>query len=49
MLDSILPGMLPFMFTLIVYWLIQKKVNTNVLLFGIIIFGLVVGALGIIK
>ena len=40
MLDSIIPKMLPFVFTLGIYNLVQKKVNTNVLLIGIVLFGL---------
>ena len=47
MLDSIIPKMLPFVFTLGIYNLVQKKVNTNVLLIGIVLFGMVMGALGI--
>ena len=48
MLDSIIPKMLPFVFTLGLYNLVQKKVNTNVLLIGIVLFGMVMGALGIL-
>lgn len=49
MLDSIIPKMLPFVFTLGIYNLVQKKVNTNVLLIGIVLFGMVMGALGILS
>lgn len=48
MLDSIFPKLLPLVFTLGIYSLIQKKVNTNVLLLGIIVFGMVVSAIGIL-
>ena len=48
MLDSIIPKMLPFVFTLGIYNLVQKKVNTNVLLIGIVLFGMVMGVLGIL-
>ena len=48
MLDTIFPKLLPLVFTLGVYKLIQKKVNTNALLIGIILFGLVMGGLGIL-
>ena len=48
MLNTIFPKLLPLVFTLGVYKLIQKKVNTNVLLIGIILFGLVMGGLGIL-
>lgn len=45
MLDSIIPKLLPLAFTLGIYGLIQKKVNTNVLLLGIVICGIILGAL----
>lgn len=48
MIDQIFPKLLPLVFTLGIYWLIQKKVNTNVLLLGIIVFGLVFSAIGIL-
>lgn len=48
MLDSILPKLLPFVFTMGIYGLIKKKVNTNILLFGIIIFGMLLSLLGIL-
>lgn len=48
MLNSIFPKMLPMAFTMGIYYLIQKKVNTNILLFGIIIFGMLMSAVGIL-
>ena len=48
MIDQIFPKLLPLVFTLGIYWLIQKKVNTNVLLLGIIVFGLIMSAIGIL-
>lgn len=48
MLNSIFPKMLPLAFTMGIYYLIQKKVNTNILLFGIIIFGMIMSAIGIL-
>ena len=48
MLDTIFPKLLPLVFTLGIYKLIQKKVNTNVILIGIIAFGLITGAIGIL-
>lgn len=48
MLDTIFPKLLPLVFTLGIYKLIQKKVNTNVILIGIIVFGLITGAIGIL-
>ena len=49
MLNTIFPKLLPLVFTLGVYKLIQKKVNINALLIGIILFGLVMGGLGILQ
>lgn len=49
MLNTIFPKLLPLVFTLGVYKLIQKKVNTNALLIGTILFGLVMGGLGILQ
>lgn len=48
MLNSIFPKMLPMAFTMGIYYLIQKKVNTNILLFGVIIFGMLMSAIGIL-
>lgn len=48
MLNSVFPQLLPFVFTLGIYYLIQKKVNTNLLLFGIIVFGMLMSAVGIL-
>lgn len=48
MIDSILPKLLPLVSTMGIYWLIKKKVNTNILLFGIIILGMVLSLLGIL-
>lgn len=48
MLDTIFPKLLPLVFTLGIYTLIQKKVNTNVLLIGIIVTGLITSAIGIL-
>lgn len=48
MLNQIFPKLLPFVITLIIYYLIKKKVNTNALLIGIILVGIIIGALGIL-
>lgn len=48
MLDTMFPKLLPLLATLGIYRLIQKKVNTNLLLLGIVICGIVLGALGIL-
>ncbi|MDU2283480.1 MAG: PTS system mannose/fructose/sorbose family transporter subunit IID [Clostridium sp.] len=48
MIDSILPKFLPLVSTMGIYWLIKKKVNTNILLFGIIILGMVLSLLGVL-
>ena len=46
--ELVLQDMLPLLATLGIYRLIQKKVNTNLLLLGIVICGIVLGALGIL-
>ena len=48
MLNTIFPKLLPLVFTMSIYKLIQKKVNTNALLIGIILFGMVMGGLGLL-
>lgn len=48
MLNTIFPKLLPLVFSMSIYKLIQKKVNTNALLIGIILFGMVMGGLGIL-
>lgn len=48
MIDSIFPKLLPFVSTMGIYWLIKKKANTNILLFGIIILGILLSLFGIL-
>lgn len=48
MLDSILPGMLPLIVTLIMYSLIKKKISTNWLLLGAIVVGMVLSMIGVL-
>lgn len=47
-LDSIFPCLLPILATLIVYKLIQKKVNLTWIIIGIIVIGFVGAATGIL-
>lgn len=47
-LDGIVPCLLPLMLTLLIYYLLRKKVKTTYILFGIIVFGIVGTAIGII-
>ena len=47
-LDMILPNLLPFAFTFLIYFLLRKKVNTTVLIIGIIIASIVFSFLGIL-
>lgn len=47
-LDSIMPGLLPLALTLFIYYLLKKKVKVTYILLGIIIFGLLGTAIGII-
>ena len=46
--DKILPNILPFAFTFLIYFLLRKKVNTTVLICGIIIFAILFSFLGIL-
>lgn len=48
MIDSIFPKLLPLVSTMGIYWLIKKKVNTNILLFGIITLGILLSLFGIL-
>lgn len=48
MLDSILPGMLPLIFTLIMYYFIKKNVSTNWLLLGAIVVGMLLSVIGVL-
>ncbi len=47
-LDKIIPNLLPFAFTFLIYFLLRKKVNTTVLIVGIIIAAIVLSFFGIL-
>ena len=48
-LDSIMPGLAPLMFTLLVYWLLKKKnVKTTTLLLMCVAIGLIGSFFGIL-
>ncbi len=46
--DMILPNLLPFAFTFLIYFLFRKKVNTMVLIVGIILVSILFSFLGIL-
>ena len=46
--DKIIPNLLPFAFTFLIYFLLRKKVNTAVLIVGIIIASIVFSFFGIL-
>ena len=48
MLDNILPKMLPLIVTLLVFWLIRKRVKTISIMLGIIVVGILLGSLNIL-
>ena len=48
MLDSIMPKLLPLLFTLGVYWAVRRGVKTTTILLVLVVIGLVAGALGIL-
>ena len=46
--DSILPSLLPLLFVFALYWLFKKKnVNTMKLIVAVIIFSIILAAIGI--
>lgn len=45
--DQILPGLMPLLLTLACLWLLKKKVNPIVIIFGLFILGIIGYALGI--
>jgi PTS system mannose-specific IID component len=49
MLDGIMPKLLPLAFVMIVFWLVRKRTKTTTLMFGLIVVGLVLGALKILN
>lgn len=46
-LDQLFVGIIPLLVTLSAFWLLRKKVNVNVVMFGIMFLGIVLGLLGI--
>lgn len=47
-LDALMPGIIPLGITMLVYWLIQKKVNTNYIILGIFILGFILAYFGLL-
>ncbi|MFC5651116.1 PTS system mannose/fructose/sorbose family transporter subunit IID [Paenibacillus solisilvae] len=48
MLDGIMPKLLPLALTLLVFWLIRKRVKTTTIMLGLIVAGLVLGGFKIL-
>lgn len=46
-LDQLFIGIVPLIVTLVAFWLLRKKVNVNVVMFGIMFLGIILGLLGI--
>ena len=46
-LDQLFIGIIPLAVTLFAFWLLRKKVNVNVVMFGIMFLGIILGLLGI--
>lgn len=46
-LDQLFVGIVPLSVTLIAFWLLRKKVNINIVMFGIMFLGIILGLLGI--
>lgn len=46
-LDQLFIGIVPLSITLLAFWLLRKKVNINVVMFGIMFLGILLGLLGV--
>lgn len=46
-LDQLFIGIVPLTVTLFAFWLLRKKVNVNIVMFGIMFLGIILGLLGI--
>ncbi len=46
-LDQLFVGLVPLIVTLLAFWLLRKKVNVNVVMFGIMFLGIILGLLGV--
>ncbi len=46
-LDQLFVGIVPLAVTLFAFWLLRKKVNINVVMFGIMFLGIILGLLGV--
>lgn len=46
-LDQLFIGLVPITITLLDFWLLRKKVNVNIIMFGIMILGIVLGLCGV--
>lgn len=46
--DKLIPGILPFAFTLFIYWLLKKRASSLKIIFIIVALGVILGGLGIL-
>lgn len=46
-LDQLFIGLVPITITLLAFWLLRKKVNVNIIMFGIMILRIVLGLCGV--
>lgn len=46
-IDQIMLGFFPALFFIVIYWLLGKKVKTTTLLVGVIVFSIIIAALGL--
>ncbi|HPR81959.1 MAG TPA: PTS system mannose/fructose/sorbose family transporter subunit IID [Enterococcus sp.] len=46
-LDQLFVGLVPLVVTLLAFWLLRKKINVNVVMFGIMFLGIILGLLGV--
>ncbi|MDR0921002.1 MAG: PTS system mannose/fructose/sorbose family transporter subunit IID [Lactobacillales bacterium] len=47
-LDQLFIGIVPLSVTLLAFWLLRKKVNVNIVMFGIMFLGIILGLLGVV-
>lgn len=47
-LDALMPGIVPLGITILIYWLVRKKVNINLIILIIFVFGILFAYLGIL-
>ena len=47
-IDALMPGLVPLAITMLVYWLVRKKVNINLIILIIFVLGISLSYLGVL-